>query len=879
MKTTLSTCLAPVRPAYQHVANDRLPTRFYRYWLCISLFLLSSATITFAQTLSASMPFPQFNSSYLSGTTINIQATATTPVSTTITKIEFFFDAAFSGTYTKIGEDLTSPYSVTWTAPTVTAARNYQIRAVVTNSASNTAISNAPTNYNGITVYPTNYVSARNWYVSSAASSTNTAGTEVSPFNTIQKAADRVAPGDTVFVMTGTSSYTGTGVNVVGIQRTGTPTRSIIFMPYKTDKPVIALGNNNFQGFNVLPAAAYIKIQGFEVIGNNASITLAQARQQPGACEGPNPTAIPQARFNGNGISIDGRRGGNLRPHHIVVANNNIHDCAGGGIACLETDYLTIENNITANTSWYTVYGTSGISILNAWNYDNNTTTPRIIIRNNRSFGNILFIAWNIGGTGTNCRFFDGNGIILDNNRSVDPARPTVIKNPLGDFTGKFLVENNLCYRNGGRGININYTDNALIFNNTTYQNGQSDGTFGIGIDNELIMQGSVGARIYNNIFYGKPGESPSSVSGSSDILHNNNLTFSNFNNGYFTGGQNITGQDPQFTDAANGDFRLTVTSPALNAGSSLPGQYAGADIAGVCRPQGVGVDMGAYELVSAPQPTEPATLTITSFTCNTTNAVLSSVNFVVGYSNGTFIPALPDLFINGVTIAGQLGQPYTLPFDANVSTVSIQDQASRSTYFVWNFRTACAVPSTPTPPSALTITSFTCNTTNAVLSSVNFVVGYSNGSFSPALPNLFINGVTTNGQLGQVYTLPFDANVSTVPIQDQASRSTYFVWNFRTACVGSNARTAVEPVSAWQLQLLGNPVAGELDVLVTDAEGQSLQLELVDATGRIIASRRVQPALARHREVFDCPRHNAGLLLLRATGNGRSQTQKVLQK
>ncbi|WP_170061193.1 cellulose binding domain-containing protein [Spirosoma aerolatum] len=551
-----------------------------------------------AQTLSAGMTFPQFNSSYISGAEITIQATATTPAGTTITKVEFFYDAAFSGTYTKIGEDLTAPYSIVWTAPAVPAnGRSYQLRAVVTNSASATAIQ-AGTGYNGITVYPATYTSTRNWYVSASAPAANTAGTEALPVNTIQKAADRMAPGDTVFVMAGT--YTGTSTNIVSIQRTGLAGKWIVFMPYKADKPVLQLGNNNWQAFNVLPAAAYIRIQGFEIIGNNANITLAQAQAQPGACEGPSPAATPIARFNGNGISVTGRTGGNLRPHHIVIANNNVHDCAGAGVSAIEADYITIEDNMLANTSWYTVYGTSGISIFNSWNYDNSTDT-RMIVRRNRSFGNILKVAWNIGGTGTNCKFYDGNGIILDNNRGADPNNAAAIKNPLGDYTGKFLVENNLCYKNGGRGININYSDNAIIRNNTTYQNGQSDGGFGVGIDNELIMQGSIGARIFNNIFYGKPGESPSSVSGSSDIQQNNNLTFSTVGNGYFANNQNIVGQDPQFVDAANGDFRLASSSPAINAGSNTAEQYAAKDILGVDRPQGLGVDIGAYEFQGTP--------------------------------------------------------------------------------------------------------------------------------------------------------------------------------------------------------------------------------------------------------------------------------------
>ncbi len=553
----------------------------------------AQVTVTFVAPPSVNMAFPQFNSSYIAGTTMTIRANATTPAGTTITKVEFYSSVSF-GAFSKIGEAISPPYSLTYTLPAVPGtSQSRQFRAVVTNSASVSA-GQGGAGYNSVSVYAPTYTSTRNWYVNAVASSGNTAGTEALPFNTIQKAADRVAPGDTVFVMAG--SYASTSQVVVGIQRTGLPNQPIVFMPYRSDKPVVALGNNNFDGFRILPAAAYVRIQGFEVVGNNANITLEQAQQQPGACEGPNPTATPIARFNGNGMSVNGGQGENLRPHHIVIANNTVHDCAGQGIGGSECDYVTIENNVVYNNSWYTVYGTSGINIINAWNFDNSTTAPRIIIRKNRSYGNKLLIAWNIGGTGTNCRFFDGNGIILDNNRGTNPSNPAQIKNPLGDYTGKILIENNLCYLNGGRGINVNYSDNTLVINNTTYQNGQSDGPFGIGIDNEFIMQGSIGARIFNNIFYGKSGELPTSVSSSQDVQHNNNLTFGGSSNGYFTGNQNLVGQDPLFVDAASGDFQLQASSPAINMGSNIAGQFAEQDILGITRPQGAGVDMGAYE-------------------------------------------------------------------------------------------------------------------------------------------------------------------------------------------------------------------------------------------------------------------------------------------
>ena len=629
-----------------------------------------------------------------------IQVNTTTPASTTVTKVEFFV-STFTGPGNsketiKLGEDNTAPYAYTWTIPAGQVSYN-ELNAVVTNSASNTAISSTIR----ADVYKPDHgiaTTPRKLYVSEPLGSTANNGLSVgAPFKNIQQAAEVVQPGDTVFVMAGTYTNPPTNLNgdLVLIKRTGTPARWIVFTAYQNDKPKLMFVG--YQGFNVVPGTAYNRIQGFEIVGNNANLSLPEALTQVGSCSNPG-TAL--AKFNGNGISISGRNGSIIRPHHIVVANNIVHDCPGGGISAIESDYVTVENNTIYNTSWYTVFGSSGISYLNTWNYDSHADgTPSMIIRNNRTFRNQLYVPW-VHGTPRTCDIYDGNGIILDNNNG------TFNQNPLGAYTGKFLIENNLSYLNGGRGINLNYTDNVTLLNNTTYQNGASSGGPRVGVESELIMSRSSSARIYNNIFYGRANEKTIDITNATDVLHNNNLTFGGTGTSYFTGAQNKTGVDPQFINAPTmvdfdspnptlvpmGDFQLAATSPALNAGSSAPDQYSAKDILGVNRPQGAGVDMGAFERqADAPAPGPFAIAGVTTVSCQTVSAGLRSVRFTPQYAGVSGQP-ISFSVVNELSPTTTPG-PYTLNLYTDnpvVTLKAVQAGTVGEASFSYNWLVTC---------------------------------------------------------------------------------------------------------------------------------------------------------------------------------------------
>jgi len=69
---------------------------------------------------------------------------------------------------------------------------------------------------------------------------------------------------------------------------------------------------------------------------------------------------------------------------------------------------------------------------------------------------------------------------------------------------------------------------------------------------------------------------------------------------GAFAGSAGNINADPRFANVVGGNFHLTATSPAVDAGSDLAPLLPSTDLDGTPRPCGWGHDMGAYEYVPA---------------------------------------------------------------------------------------------------------------------------------------------------------------------------------------------------------------------------------------------------------------------------------------
>ncbi|MEH2250493.1 MAG: right-handed parallel beta-helix repeat-containing protein [Nostoc sp.] len=337
---------------------------------------------------------------------------------------------------------------------------------------------------------------AKIYYVSGSGNDNNSGVSSSSPFRTIQKAANLTEPGDTVLIMNGVYTNANPTGEVVSITRSGTAKAWIKFKAYPGHSP--KLQHNGWNGILISKGASYIEINGLEVIGNNANITLDYAMSQKTNKQNP--------LTNGNCINIDGRKNGHV--HHIRIRNNKVHDCGGVGIAAIESDYVTVDNNVVFNNAWYSVYGCSGISMLSNWNYDTKRRY-KMFVTNNKTYNNRMYIPWIAVG-----KITDGNGIIIDSSRNDHN------NSKLGAYKGYTLVKNNLAFNNGGSGIHAFLSDHVDIVNNTAVLNNQSPEIN----EGQIFANVSSDVRILRNILYAFPDKDINSNNKNKHVLYDYNI-------------------------------------------------------------------------------------------------------------------------------------------------------------------------------------------------------------------------------------------------------------------------------------------------------------------------------------------------------------------
>lgn len=411
---------------------------------------------------------------------------------------------------------------------------------------------------------------ATTYYVKAGlgASDSNSGTSPLNAFLTPQHAADVAQAGDTVLFMTGTYRNPTTNGTVMDITHSGKPDAPIVFSVMAGEHPVFRSGG--WSAIHIHGGASYIEIKGLTLTGMSATLSLPEAKKREKDGQ--------YARMNTNGIMVDGRQDGANKPHHITIDGNTVTMFPGGGIATCQADYITVTDNNVDDNAWYSVYGCSGISLYQCWNYDDATGYHNRVERN-----------WCVGNkneiptmaTGT---FTDGNGIILDDSKNTQGG------STIGPYKGRTLIANNFCYENGGSGIHAFSSEHADIIYNTCIDNNMTPELK----DGQIFPNASGDVRFENNILVG-PALKPIN---------------SNWNNGAVTWDYNILWggkaaikgphditADPQVSITRIGQgIRLLISprSPAIDkADPSLP---ISDDIYKSSRPKGKGCDIGCLE-------------------------------------------------------------------------------------------------------------------------------------------------------------------------------------------------------------------------------------------------------------------------------------------
>ncbi len=418
----------------------------------------------------------------------------------------------------------------------------------------------------------------RVYYVAPTGSDNNP-GTEDKPWRTIQKAAETLLPGDTVYIKAGVYRER------VVPKNSGEPDKYIVYASYPGDTAVI-----DGEGLN-LPEEHGL----FEVLDKNYIVISGLKIMNAG----PNENV---------GILVE-------NSSHIIIQKNYIYNTTSSGIGVWNSKDIIIDGNeieLACNDGeqeCITVAGTENFEVKNNHVHDGGPGTnggEGIDVKDGSSNGKVY----------NNCvHHLNRLGIYVDawdkHTYNIEVFQNRVyncdgdgfaLASEAGGLLENIKIYNNIAYDNQYCGIAITANGDAFqhpmknikVINNTLYQNGTNNWGGGIYVENPDVEN----IIIRNNICSKNLSFQMAVESSLEDMSVDHNLI-----DGYRDYEDEIRGKDyvegdPMFADPFLRDFHLKKGSPAIDKGSSQDAPSD--DFEGNPRPQGKGYDIGAFEFMGA---------------------------------------------------------------------------------------------------------------------------------------------------------------------------------------------------------------------------------------------------------------------------------------
>jgi len=386
----------------------------------------------------------------------------------------------------------------------------------------------------------------------------------------------------------------------------------------------------------------------------------------------------------GGGIEIEGKAGGTVI-NNCIVSNNESKAQGGGGINATNTitfdagTALTISNStISSNIAKVNGGGISidaRVTVVNEgtdWNDKNIINILNCVLNSNTALsGGGAFLkrgrhnfygctlndnvstAPNNDGTGGGGIFIqssNGSGLSISNSVFKGNIIGNNAKNAGSAINTSMYLTLKNCLITGNKGSSVISQNPGII---GTYQNCTFASNLNwAGAEVGIYLGWQVGAiSTFTNCLFYKSSANP--ISGTINPGYDPIVTYCGFDLAavpmtYTSKTGCITAlTSASFTDAANGDWSLSPTSAAINAGTTIPAITT--DITGTLRPQGTGYDIGAYETPS----------TISSFTPT------SGVNGTTVTINGSNLTGTTAVSFGGVAASS-----FTVNSDTQITAI-----------------------------------------------------------------------------------------------------------------------------------------------------------------------------------------------------------------